>query len=308
MSEVLKRLFTSDLQERLYPDNAFYKGAQKDTAGVDVTTIEIPQDEDGDAEVVVNPKQLPLPIGIEEDKKKEYGADLLITKPTVVTYNNQLLVSYDKRAAKLRKHQRSLEKQHAERIMFGWGATVAAFIRQTTGGTTRVASAPGATGNRKVATEADFRWLAEMFDRLDVPDDGRRRLVVPPGMKQDVIDVMKAFGQGTDLNNILRGDGKIGRLFSFEVFLRSKTQVYTEAGPPVKKALGAAAAATDNVSALAFHLDFVRYIEGTVMVNMDPAPVPALAGGQSMNVMVRGGGSVSRLSETGVLALVEDNG
>lgn len=306
-AEVLKRLFTNDLQEGLFPDNSFYKGAQVDKAGIDVETVEIPQDEDGEAEVVVNPTQLPLPIGIEEDKKKEYGADFLVTKPTVVTYNNQLLVSYDKRAAKLKKHRRSLERQIAERILFGWAPTKAEFLRQTTGVATRPASAPGASGTRKVAVEADFRFAAETFDRIDIPDDGRRRLVVPPGMKQDVWDVMKAYGQGTDFNNFLRGEGKLGKLFSFEVYLRSTTQRYTEAATPVKKAIGAASATTDNVAGIFFHLDFVRYIEGQVQVWMDQSGRPELAGGVSMNAGVRAGGTISRLSEKGVFALVEDN-
>jgi hypothetical protein len=308
-AEVVRRLFTSDLQQVLYPDNAFYKGAQKDEAGIDVETVEIPQDEDGEAEVVVNPTQLPLPIGTEEDKKKEYGADLLVTKPTVVTYNNQLLVSYDKRAAKLKKHRMSLERQIAERILYGWApsAAVADFIRQTTGVATRAASAPGATGTRKVAVEADWRWASHMFDKLDIPDDGRRRVVVPPGMKQDIWDVMKDYGQGTDVNNFLRGEGKLGKLFGFEVFMRSTTQRFTEAATPVKKAIGAANATTDNVGAIFFHLDFVRYIEGAVQVWMDQAPRPELAGGMSMNAGVRSGGTTSRLSQKGVLALVEDN-
>lgn len=305
--EVVKRLFTSDLQEVLFPDNSFYKGAQVDAAGIDVTEVEIPQDEDGEAEVVVNPTQLPLPVSTEEDKKKAYGADLLVTKPTVVTYNNQLIVSYDKRAAKLRKHRRTLERMIAERILYGWSPTEADFIRQTTGVTVRPASAPGATGNRKVAVEADFRRMAEVFDRINIPDDGRRRLVVDPGMKQDVWDVMKAYGQGTDFNNFLRGEGKLGKLFSFDVYLRSVTQRYTEASTPVKKAIGSANAATDNVASIAFHLDFVRYIEGAVQVWMDQAPRPELAGGMSMNCGIRAGGTISRLSEKGVFALVEDN-
>jgi hypothetical protein len=308
MSEVVRRLFTSDLQKVLFPDNSFYAGAQSDTAGIDVDEVEIPQDEDGEAEVVVNPTQLPLPIGIEEDKKKTYGADLLVTLPTVVTYNNQLLVSYDKRAAKLWKHQMSLERQIAERIMNGWGATKAEFIRQTTGSTTRPAAAPGATGVRKKVAEEDFRWAQFMFDKLDIPDDGGRRVVIPAGFKQDVIDIMKAYGQGTDKNNTLLAKGAIGNIFGFDVFVRSTTQVYTEAGLPVKKAIGAAPAETDNLAGIFFHTRMVRYIKGAVQVWMDPAPRGEYAGGIGLNCGIRGGSTISRLSEKGALALVEDNG
>ncbi|MFD0997689.1 hypothetical protein ACFQ21_00155 [Ohtaekwangia kribbensis] len=305
-SEVIRRLFSSDLQERLYPDNSFYAGTQQDTAAIDVEEIEIPQDEDGEAEVVVNPTQLPLPISIEEDKKKTYGADLLVTKPTAVTYNNQLLVSYDKRAAKLRKHLNSLDRQLAERIMYGWSPSVANFIRQTTGGTTRAATAPGATGTRKRSIEDDWMWAFTLFNTLNIPVEGRR-VVVPPTMLEDIIAIKKAYGQGTDSNNQLLAKGAVTELFTFNVFVRSKTQVYTEAATPVKKAIGAATATTDNLAAIFYHTQMVRHIKGDVQVWMDKEPRGEYAGAKAMNAGLRGGGAISRLSEIGVAALVEDN-
>lgn len=307
MSEVIKRLFSDDLQKVLYPDNSFYAGTQQDTAGIDVDEVEIPQDEDGEAEVVVNPTQLPLPISIEEDKKKSYGADLLVTKPTMVTYNNQLLVSYDKRAAKLEKHSKKLDKDLAERILFGWSTAIGQFIRQTTGATTRAATAPGATGVRKVAIEADFMWAFTLFNTLNIPMD-QRRVVVPPTMLEDIIAIKKAYGQGTDENNKLLALGAVAKIFTFDVFVRSKTQVYTEAATPVKKAIGAAPATTDNLAAIFYHTRMVRHIKGDVQVWMDTAPRGEYAGGMAMNCGLRGGGTISRLSEIGVAALVEDNG
>lgn len=306
MSEVIKRLFSDDLQKVLYPDNSFYAGTQQDTAGIDVEEVEIPQDEDGEAEVVVNPTQLPLPISIEEDKKKSYGADLLVTKPTMVTYNNQLLVSYDKRAAKLEKHSKKLDKDLAERILFGWSPAIGQFIRQTTGAGVRAATAPGATGNRKVAIEADFMWAFTLFNTLNIPMD-QRRVVVPPTMLEDIIAIKKGYGQGTDDNNKLLALGAVAKIFTFDVFVRSKTQVYTEAATPVKKAIGAAPATTDNLAAVFYHTRMVRHIKGDVQVWMDAAPRGEYAGGMAMNCGLRGGGAISRLSEIGVAALVEDN-
>ena len=305
-AEVLKRLFSSDLQTKLFPDNSFYAGTQSDVAAIDVEKIEIPQDEDGEAEIVVNPTIFPLPISIEEDKKKEYGADLLVTKPTMVTYNNQLLVSYDKRAAKLEKHLKSIDRQLAERIMFGWAPTLAPFIRQTTGVGTRAGTTPGATGTRKIAVEADFMWAFTLFNTLNIPMD-QRRVVVPPTMLEDIIAIKKAYGQGTDSNNELLAKGAVSKIFTFDVFVRSATQIYTEAATPVKKAIGAASAVTDNWGAIFYHTKMVRHIKGSAQVWMDPAPRGEYAGGIGMNVGLRGGSTTSRLSEIGVAALVEDN-
>lgn len=307
MSEVLRKIFSDDLQKVLYPDNTFFSGCRSDEAAIEAESIDIPQDEDGMAEVVVNPTQLPLPVSTEEDKKKNYGADLLVTKPTVVTYNNQLLVSYDKRAAKLEKHTKSLENQLAERILNSWGATDGDFIRQTTGVSTRAATAPGATGNRKVAIEADFLHFMTLFNKLNIPVAGRR-VCVPATMLEDIMAIKKSWGQGTDHNNEVMAKGAVNKIFTFDVFMRSTTLVYTEAGTPVKKAIGAATATSDNVAAVFYHPMFVRYIKGAVKVNMDPYDRPDLAGGRSLNALMRGGGTMSRLSEIGVAALVEDNG
>lgn len=302
--EVLKRIFSNDLQEALYPDNSFYAGAQSDAAGVDVEEIEIPQDEDGEVDVVVNPKKLPLEANVEEDLKKSYSADLLVTKPTIVTYNNQLLVSYDKRAAKLRKHQNSLDKQIAERIMYGWSPTAAANLKETTGGTNRVATAPGATGNRKIAVENDFIDMMILFDKWDIPRNGRRMLA-PAELLPDLLAVKKAYSSGTDKSNELMAKGAIMELFTFSVFVRSASQTFDQNN--VKKALGSASAVTDNQGILFWHPSFVRYIKGAVKVAMDTYDKPELAHGRSMNALVRGGSTISRLSQIGVAALVEAN-
>lgn len=303
--EVISTLFSSDLQEKLYPDNSFYKGAQVDAgAAENDKTVEVPQDEDGEAEVVVNPKVYPLEVISEEDLKKSYDLDLLATKPQLVTDLNQALVSYDKRAAKLRKHANSLNTQVADRIMYAWGPTKADFIRQTTGGTNRVAKAPGATGNRKRIAKEDIFYFFSMFNDLDVPTQGRR-MVIPAYMYEDLL-LIDEFINGEKLR--MRGDlssGQIGEILGFRVYMRSQTTVYTEAATPVKKAPGAASAVTDNQSALFFHPSFVRYAEGMAKVYINPDRGEYL--GTTMNAKVRTGGMISRLSEIGVGALVEDN-
>lgn len=306
-SEVVKKLFSDDLQGALYPSNVFFAGAQSDSAGVDQDTIEIPQDEDGDVETVVNPTKLPLQASTEEDKKKSYSADLLVTKPTVVTLNNELLTTYDKRAAKLRKHRNSLETQMAERILYGWSPSEASQIKQTTGTTNRTASAPGATGNRKRAIENDFIDMMMLFDKQDIPRDMKRKMLVPAELLPDLLAIRKAYASGTDKSNELLASGAIFELFTFQVYVRSRSQIYTEAAQPVAKAFGAATVTTDNQSILFWHDDFVRYIKGTVNVAMDTYNKPELAHGRAMNALVRGGSTISRLSQKGVAVLVEDN-
>lgn len=305
-NEVISRVFSRDLQEKLYPNNSFYKGAQVDTGIVlDAETIEVPQDEDGEAQIVVNPKSFPLETYAEEDKKKQYTTDLIATKPQLVTDLNQALVSYDKRAAKLRKHMNSLNTQIADRIMYGWMPTNSDFIFQTTSNETRPAKAPGATGNRKRLDKKDIFKAFSMLNDLDVPLDGQRRLVLPAYMYEDLL-LIEDFIDADKLR--MRGDlsaGQVGEVLGFKVFMRSKTTIFTEAANPQKKPIGAAPAQTDNQAALFFHPSFVRYAEGVVKVYVNPDRGEYLGG--TMNAAVRGGSMISRLSEIGVGAIVEDN-
>ncbi len=302
--EVIRTLFTSDLQKKLYPVNEFYNGAQSDAAAVEVETIEIPQDEDGDAQVVVNPTQFPLETYTEEDKKKSYGADLVATKPQLVTDLNQALVSYDKRSAKLQKHVDTLNNTVAERIMNAWGPTKAEFIRQTTGAGTRAATAPGATGTRKIVTQDDMQAMFTLFNKLNIPMDGRRALF-PPDMYEDLLKI-PGFVDADKLGKMgVVPDGVIGSIYNFMIYMRSSTLVYTEAALPVKRAIGGLTAATDNLSALFWHPRFVRYIKGTAKVYINPDQGQYLGG--TLNAALRAGGTITRLSEIGVAALVQDN-
>lgn len=305
-NEALKVLISSDVQKALFPVNSFYEGCTSDAAGIDAETITIPQDEVGTSPVLVNPTKLPLESFMEEDSKKVYNADFLITRPQPISWNNAMLTSYDKRAAKLYKHTNSLLTALADRIMFGWAPTVATNIKSVTGTATRAATAPGATGTRKVSIEQDYINLMTLFNGWNIPIDGRR-ILVPPQFLEDILAIKKTYGSGTDSNNALFAEplspGAITRIFTFEVFLRSRTQAFDNGG--VKRAVGSAGATTDFIGAIAYHPQFVRYVKGQSEVFMDTYKKPEYAGGVGLNVAIRGGGTAARNSQIGVAALIE---
>lgn len=305
-NEVVRRIFSSDVQQALYPDNSFYAGTQQDNdVAINATEVEIPQDEDGEAQVVINPTKFPLEVYTEEDLKKTYSVDLLATKPQLITDFNLSNLTYDKRATKQRKHISSLEKQLAESIMHAWAATKGEFIKQTTGTDVRAAHAKGATGNRKRVTGDDVLYFMSMFNDLNIPNDGRRRMVVPAYMYEDLIKVIEDKKNYLMTKDIIVDKGAIGILYNFQIFLRNTTVTYTEAATPVLKPIGAAGAATDNQAILFYHPSFVRHAKGQVQTYLNPNQGSFL--GTTMNFSLRGGGTKSRLSEIGVAALVEDN-
>lgn len=304
-NEVVNSKFSSIVEERLFPDNSFYASAQVDAGvGVDQVTVEIPQDEDGDAEYVVNPTIFPLQTVMEEDKKKSYEVDLIATKPQLITDLNQALVSYDKRAVKTRKHVNTLETQLANRIMYAWAPTKAEFITQTTGSAVRAAHATGATGNRKRVADDDILKIFSGFNDINIPVSGRR-LVAPTYMYEDLMRLIKEQKNYQETKNLIVENGAIGMLYGFNIYMRPTTITYTEASTPVKKAIGATPATTDNQAILFFHPQFVRYAKGNVKSYINPDQGQYLGG--TLNFALRGGGTISRLSEKGVWALVEDN-
>jgi hypothetical protein len=303
--EVIRRIFSRELQEMLFPPNEFYTGAQVDEGIVhDADTVEIPQDENGEADYIVNPKKFPLEVTAEEDSKKSYKADHIATKPQLITNLNQALLSYDKRAAKLRKHANTLNTQASNRIANAWGTTKGDYIRQTTSATTRPATLTGTTGNRKRIAKADWIWAFSAMNDLSIPQEGRR-VLIPTFMYEDLlyiddfIDADKLRAQGN------LAAGQIGSVLGFAIFMRPQTVVYTEAATPQKKAVGAAVAATDNQAAIFWHPSFVRYAKGAVRAHVDPVDGKWLGG--TLNAELRSGGTIGRNSELGVLALVEDN-
>jgi len=300
--EVLKRVFASDLQKVLFPDNNFFAGTKHDEAAIDAENVEIPQDENGATEVIVNPTVFPLTMKTEEDSKKTYAADLLVTRPEVITWNNQLLTSYDKREAKLDKHKLSLETNLGDRFLYGWGNTVAGLKRATTGGTTRANTATPGGNAKKIVTEEDMLWALTTRRFFNLPEDGWR-MVATPDCYEDLLKIKKAYGAGTEKNNELLAKGAIDKIFGFDTFVRSKTTKYSAAG--AKLAIGAAPSATDGWALQFFHVSMVRHIKGTIVVNIDPYQRPDLAGGMSMNVMVRGGATIGRNSEVGAFTLYQ---
>lgn len=309
-NEVIKRVFSADLQEFLFPNNAFYKGANVDTGVADTAeSVEVPQDEDGESEYVVNPTKFPLETVEEDDNKKEYSLDLVATKPQRIGDVNQALLSYDKRSSKLRKHANTLNTQSASRILQAWQPTVADFKRVTTGSTARPAKAPGASGNRKRIAKADVFHFFSMFNDLDIPTNGdgagERRLVIPAYMYEDLLTIDE-FINSEKLR--MRGDlnaGQIGEILGFKVYMRSRGAIYAPDTVPVLKPIGAASGSTDLQSALFFHTGFVRYAEGLNRLYINPDRGEFL--GTTMNAALRTGGMISRLSQKGVGVLVEDN-
>lgn len=302
MAELIITLFSADLQKNLYPANEFYKNSKLD-AGVDINclTIQIPQAGALPA-VIKNPQTLPIPARIRQDDITSYAVDMYATEPDVVTDVNQAVLSYNKRAAILEDHQNVLNTRIADELAFLWGPTLAANILRTTGTGNTGTLLTGATGLRKEITYQDIINAATLMDRMNVPDDGNRRVL----LTADQIGEIKKIDQFRDYDKSgMTGQlasGAVGLIQGFQIFKRSRGLAYN-VGATAKKAVGSVVATTDNQAALFWHPSFVRRAEGNVQVYYEAKKVGYQ--GDMFNAALRGGGCIARLDQVGVVALVQ---
>jgi hypothetical protein len=299
MAEQLIKLFSKELQENLFPNNEFYKQSKLD-GGVDVNakTVEVPQ-AGSTPTVTKNVSVFPLVATTRTDDVKSYTVDLYSTDPIHIQDVNEMVINYSKRSDVIKDHARTLNTRIADEMAYSWAPTAGANIIVTTGTADASALAPSATGTRKVITYEDIVKLATMFDIDDV-DMGARNLLVDTRLYAQLLKINQ-FVNFDFFNRKPTVDGQIGEILGMKVFKRSKSTYFDVSN--VKKAVGAAGAATDNLGILAWADNAVRRAEGNVKMYADMDNPLYL--GSIFNASVRAGAMIGRTDSKGVYALVQ---
>lgn len=295
MAELLKIKLAKDFQKNLFPDNAFYKNARQDQVDEGFSKVQV-----GNAGTVpdlhVDPTVFPLTVRERADTIVEYTLREFATAPDLVRWANQFTLDYDKGKEILEDHKQVVLKGFADYTLDAWYHT----WDVKTSGSNRVATAPSATGNRKAVTAADVLDVLAKMDRDNVPDDGGRYALLPPAMYQDIV-ALADFDLTRYLQTDLIRKGILGEIYGVKIMKRSATPVFDNAF--AKKAIGAAAATTDNLSAIFWHKDFVRFGHSKVQVFMNKGRGDYL--GDTMNVTIAGNGAVNRTDLVGTYTLVQ---
>jgi hypothetical protein len=297
--DALVTLFAKDITKNLYPDNAFYKRSKNDTAFLSGKTVVLPQT-GAKPNVEKNRTTLPATISKRVDDQTQYDIDEFTTDPILIQDTEEIVISYPKRQSILEDHTSSLNERIADTLANIWLPTLGSNIVRTTGGAT-AATAPGATGDRKLVTKEDFIGMFNLFNRMDLPMTGRFA-VLPADMYADILKI-DGFVEADKIGSSNLISGIVGRLLNFDIYIRSKVGVYDNSATPVKKAIGAAGEATDNLASLFWHESFVRRAEGSVKVFSDIDKSEYY--GSVFSALVRAGGSLSRADQKGVAALVQ---
>lgn len=206
-----------------------------------------------DPDVLINNTTYPIPMQALDDKDLTIGLDKFQTKVTPITDDELYALSYDKMARVKESHSNALNDSKFTKAAHALCAnknTATTPVLVTTG------ERDAETGRLRLVP-ADLVRMKAALDKLKVPAD-KRRLVLCPDHVNDLLMVDQKFKEQYNLNQT---EGKIGRLYGFDIYEYGNTPLYTVAGE--KKALAAAPEAGEFQCSFAFYIQRVFKATGS---------------------------------------------
>lgn len=298
---VQKENWVNYIMKNLFRDNEFLtKCYREDDYVLNGTVVHIPQ-AGAKPTVVKNRSSFPATAVQRTDTDVTYPLDYYTTTPTHITDAEKKEVSYDKMDSVLGEHVDSLNDVVADDIIYKWAPTTAATIIRTTGVADGVALAPSATLTRKALKAIDLRTAQATMNKLGVPKNDRYALIPEDMLTQLMNDAALTSSQLQLLIDVK--EGKVVKLYGFEIMSRIYAGIYDNTGTPVPKDPTAAGAATDNLSVLCWQKNAVALAQGSIdffSKEKDPQFY-----GDVYSAGVRLGGRKRRTAAEGVVAIVQ---
>lgn len=298
---VQKENWVNYIIENLFKDNEFLtKCYREDDAVLNGTVVHIPQ---AGAKPIVRKNRSTLPgVAVQRaDSDVTYALDWFTTDPTVITDAEKAEVSYDKMGSVIGEHVETMTDTIADDILYKWAPTLAAQILRTTGTADNVALAPGANGNRKALLSKDLRNAQAQMNKAGISKADRYALIPEDMMTQLMADTALT---GSQIQLLLDAkEGKVVKLFGFEIMTRVHAGIYDNTGTPVPKDPSAATATTDNLAVLCWQKNALALARGTV--DFYENKKDALYYGDVYSAGVRCGGRKRRNLGEGVVAIVQ---
>lgn len=210
----------------------------------------------GDPEVLVNNNTYPLEVESLEDADKPVSLDKYDTKPTGVTDDELHAVSYDKMSSVLERHREAIKAKVVDKALHaiapqgaGDGETI---VLRTTGDVV-------ADEKRRKMVPADIIALKRQFDAHKMPATDRVLVL----SSEHVNDLLETDSKFKDAYNINQTEGKIARLYGFDIYEMVSTPQYTSSG--TKRAFDAKTPdANARQSSVAFHVPSMMKANGSV--------------------------------------------
>lgn len=262
---VNREIWRPDIIEALFRDNSWLnRSFNADEYVVGGRVVHIPQ-AGAPSNVERNRQNLPAPIVKRNDTDITYALDEYTSDPRLIVDIDKKELSYDKRASIIRDDTGQMMQVAGDNMLYNWSVNVPSGSKILTTGGNATATAPGATGNRKIITEADIRKAKILLDKQNVPSDNRL-MILPADFADQLMsdtNLKYAFQQVVNLR-----EGAIGRLYGFDLYVRSKALVETTGG--TVKLPEAASATDDNECALFYHEMYVERALGDVDIFDNP--------------------------------------
>ena len=245
-----------------------------------------------------NRTELPAKVTKRSDIDVTFPLDEYTTDPVLIPHADTVELSYDKRESVLRQNKLKLQDDVALDFIYNWSPQKDQCIETT--GTAIEAYTNSATGKRKSICKADVLALMTRFNNDDIPQEGRY-LLLDAQMYSQLLNSLTENENTAFLASADARNGILGKLFSFNVMMRSKVALYT--GNKAPKAWSTVGATTDLAAGLAWHEQSVCRALGEVKAfeSVDDA----MYYGDIYSFLVRAGGRIMRNDKKGVIALVQ---
>ena len=176
-----------------------------------------------------NRTSLPATVTKRTDIDVTFPLDEYTTDPVLIPNADTVELSYDKRESVLRQDKLKLQDDVALDFVFNWSPAAAQCIETT--GTEIDAYTDKATGKRKGICKADVLGLMTKFNNDDIPQEGRY-LLLDAQMYSQLLNSLTENENTAFLASADAQNGILGKLFSFNIMMRSRVALYTAAKAP----------------------------------------------------------------------------
>lgn len=262
------------ITENLLPDNSFVNLSKNEDQYVNGDIVKRPQ-RGSLPDSVINRSTVPAPASKRIDSATSYDLFEITTNPTVTSFTEDLLVSYDKKMSVLKDHIDRIQTDIPEIALNIWCPTIGGGrIFETTGTSRKAAVIPSInldgtaitlTGNRKRLVKQDFVDMMNRFNRENLPKSGRVALLTSDQMQDLMLipEFVDANKMGSTQSKLI--EGSVGRLLGFDIFERSSVLFFSGDGLTKRdNRTKADVTATDCEGALFYHMDCVARAKGSV--------------------------------------------
>lgn len=255
-----KEIWLQHLVANLFPDNSFLTRSFNADSFVRAGKIVHIPNAGAKQTASVGPINRPKIAQDTTDAELTFEVKEIYTDPVYIKNADKYELSYDKRATVLQATKSALNDKVAEEMLKAWTPTAA----------NRLVTLGGATFTRKDVLAAQTKLNSE-----DIPQEGRTLLLNALAYEQLLSDLTEAQANAF-LASANTQTGTVGRLYGFEVMLRSSLP--------------------DKSVGLAWHRDYVcRALGEHEMFAQENDP---LYYGDVLSFLVRAGGS--RMQEDGI--------